>query len=168
MKITRSLVMDALLVIALLLTVPPGLYRFWVTGDPYLFTPQFWADLVARFHGPGKLRFIFQPVMAVLLGAGGGINDARAGLPPFLWTMVFRARDRRQAWHSALAATRDLVALAILLDLIAQALILHQVYPGASLIVGPILIAVPYCLARALANLFVRHRNQRHDFRAAA
>ena len=38
----------------------------------------------ARLHGPGRLRFIFQPTVAVVLGARDGVKDARSGNPPFL------------------------------------------------------------------------------------
>ena len=49
-----------------------------------------------------------------------------------------------------------LLAVAILLDIISQALIFHEVRPGAALVVGPILISVPYSLARELANRISR------------
>jgi hypothetical protein len=168
MKITRSFVWDALLVVALLLTAPPALYRLWQTGDVYLFTQQFWADLVARFSAAGRFRFVFQPVTAIILGISGGIRDAHLGLPPFLWSLLFRADQRRKAWGSALAATRDLIALAILLDLISQYLLFPAIHPGAALILGPILIAVPYALARALTNRLMPRSAHRDDHRAAA
>jgi len=40
----------------------------------------------------------------------------------------------------------------ILLDSVSQWLILGASYFGAALVVGPVLIAVPYAVARALAN----------------
>jgi hypothetical protein len=45
-----------------------------------------------------------------------------------------------------------LVAIAIILDLIAQAIILREVHPAAALLLGPVLIAVPYSIFRTLAN----------------
>jgi hypothetical protein len=47
---------------------------------------------------------------------------------------------------------RDLVAIGIILDAVAQFLIFRQIHPGAALRVGPVLIATPYALARALSN----------------
>lgn len=167
MKVTRSFVWDALLVLALVVTAPPALYRLWQTGDPYLFTQQFWVDLAARFHGAGRFRFLFQPATAIVLGIAGGVRDAKFGLPPFLWSLLFRADQRKTAWRSALAATRNLIALAILLDLISQYLLFPAIHPAAALILGPILIAVPYAVARALANrLTPRPKTREH--RAAA
>ena len=45
--------------------------------------------------------------------------------------------------------------MGILLDAVAQWLILGASYPGAALVVGPVLITIPYALARALANRIV-------------
>jgi hypothetical protein len=46
--------------------------------------------------------------------------------------------------------------MGILLDAVFQWVILGAVYPGAALLIGPVLIAGPYGLARALANRVTR------------
>ena len=46
--------------------------------------------------------------------------------------------------------------MGILLDSIFQWVILGQSYPGAALVVGPVLITTPYAIARALANRVAR------------
>ena len=51
-----------------------------------------------------------------------------------------------------------LIAMSILLDAKSQFLILHEVFPGPAVIVGPVLIALPYSLARAVTNRIVGHR----------
>ena len=56
----------------------------------------------------------------------------------------------------AFAQLSTLIAMAILLDCISQFLILRAVYPGAALVVGPVLIAIPYSLSRALSNRWMR------------
>jgi len=104
------------------------------------------------------LRFIVQPTVAILLGARSGIKDARDGHPPFLWALAFHGKRRLELLRSAVASIRDLVAVAILLDVISQALIFHEVRPGAALLVGPLLITLPYVLTRALSNRIVRGR----------
>jgi hypothetical protein len=50
------------------------------------------------------------------------------------------------------------IAMSILLDAISQFLILHEVFPGPAVIVGPVLIALPYSLARAMTNRIVGNR----------
>jgi len=130
------------------------------TGDPYLFTERFFQDILARLSGPGRFRFIVQPIVAMLLGVRSGIQDAQAGLPPFVWALVFHGAHRRQLLRSAFASIRSLAAVAILLDIISQFLIVHEVCPGAALLVGPVLITLPYVSVRALANRIAR-RNGR-------
>jgi hypothetical protein len=63
--------------------------------------------------------------------------------------------------RSALASVRDLVAVAILLDVAAQLLIFGMVHPGAALVLGPVLIALPYASSRALTNRLARWRSER-------
>lgn len=148
-------------VIAILLAVTPNaILRLIHTGDLYLFTDSFFQDIYARLSGPGRMRFIIQPTVAILLGMRSGTKDGSAGLPPFLWALVFHGQHRRELLRSTLTSIRNLVAIAILLDLISQFLIFHQVRPGAALIVGPVLIGVPYALSRALSNRFWTWRHQ--------
>jgi hypothetical protein len=88
----------------------------------------------------------------MLLGMRDGKRDARFGSPAFLWGLVFHSSARATLLREMFASIRNLVAVAILLDLVSQALIFHELRPGAALVVGPLLIGVPYCVARALSN----------------
>jgi len=159
-SISRSKILYAIVIAALLAAVPGAILRILQTGDPYLFTERFFRDIFARLSGPGKMRLVVQPTVAVILGVGSGMKDAQAGCPPFLWALAFHPTHRRELLRSALISIRDLAAIAILLDLISQFLIFHQVHPGAALLVGPVLISLPYVLARALTNRIVRKRSR--------
>jgi hypothetical protein len=112
--------------------------------------------MVARLSGPGRLRFILQPVMAILLGARDGVKDSRAGSAPFLWGLVFHGGRRAELLHSAFASVRNMLAIAILLEIVSQFLIFREIHPGAALVLGPVLIGGPYALTRALTNRFAR------------
>jgi hypothetical protein len=129
---------------------------------PYLFTSQFFNDILARLSGPGRLRFIIQPTVAIILGERSGMKDARAGLPPFLFALVFHKECRQELLRSTIASVRNLVAIAILLDIVSQYLIFEDIHVGAALVVGPVLVGVPYALSRALTNRISRRRGQRH------
>ena len=155
-SISRSKILYAIVIAALLAAVPGAILRILQTGDPYLLTEQFFRDIFARLSGPGKMRFVVQPTVAIILGVGSGMKDAHTGCPPFLWALAFHPTHRRELLRSALISIRDLAAIAILLDLISQFLIFHQVRPGAALLVGPVLISLPYVLARALTNRILR------------
>ncbi len=161
--ISLSRILTAVLVIVVLMSLPGAIWRVVHSGDLYLFTRQFFVDMLARLSGPGRLRFILQPAVAILLGVRHGLSDARAHRPPFLWTLAFRRSERGVVLREAVSAIRDVVVVAILLDLISQAIIFHLIRPGAALILGPVLIAVPYVVARAIANRIAqaRHREAR-------
>ena len=93
----RILLLISALTIAVLALSVPGALRFRSEyGGFYLFSTAFLEDLPKRLAGPGRLRFIFQPTMAILLGIS---------------------------------------------------------YPVPALMVGPVLITVPYALSRAVTRL---------------
>ena len=93
-SISRSSVLSAVVIAILLSALPGAIRRIIQTGNPYLFTHDFFADLLARLSGPGRMRFILQPTVAIVLGARDGVKDARAGLPPFIWALLFRRHGR--------------------------------------------------------------------------
>ena len=156
MKITRSTIITGLAVLILVAAIPSAIREALETGRIYLFSWDFLTDLPKRLTGAGRLRFILQPTVATILGIRGGRADARAGRPPYLYGLLFHAAHRREYLGTGLAAVRDLVAIGIILDAVAQLLIFRQIHPGAALVVGPVLIAMPYALARALSNRCAR------------
>ncbi len=158
---SRGWILSGIVVVLVIAVTPRAIVRIIETGNLYLLTNQFFQDILARLSGPGKLRFIIQPTVAIILGARDGAKDASASMPPFLWGLIFHRERRQELLHTTIASIRNLLAIAILLDLISQFLIFHQIRPGAALIVGPVLIAVPYALSRALANRAWRWKNQR-------
>ena len=149
----------AIIVAVLLLAALPNVIRqFLQTGHFYPFSPQFFHDVLSRLSGPGRLRFIFQPTVAILLGARDGVKDARAGAIPYLQALFSRGSDRLGLLRSARASTQNLVMIAILLDMISQYIIFREVRPGAALLVGPVLIAIPYSISRGISNRIARRR----------
>jgi hypothetical protein len=56
--------------------------------------------------------------------------------------------------RSGFETVANLMLMGILLDAVFQWVILGVSYPGAALVVGPVLIGGPYALARALSNRF--------------
>ena len=141
-----------LLVVVFVLTAPAALGRALERGELYLFTTLFCADIAPRLTGPGRLRFLLQPVVALLLGVRDGRVDLRAGREPYIWALVTGRGARRELLRSAFASISNVVLAAILCDAIAQWLLFRVVSPGAALVIGPVLICAPYALARALAN----------------
>jgi len=156
MRLTRSTIITGVAVLVLVAAIPSAIREALESGRIYLFSPEFLADIPARLTGPGRLRFILQPTVAIILGLRGGLADARAGRPPYLMGLLFHPLHRREYVRTGLSTVRDLVAFGIILDVVAQFLIFQQVHPGAALVVGPVLIATPYGLARGMANRVAR------------
>jgi hypothetical protein len=159
MKVTRSTISTILIALAVLILVaaiPSAVRDTLETGRVYLFSRQFFEELPQRLTGPGRLRFVLQPMVAILLGWRSGLSDARAGRPPYLFGLIMGGVNRNELLRSGLAAIRDLVAMGIVLDAVAQLLIYGQVHPGAALVIGPVLICIPYAVARALTNRVAR------------
>jgi hypothetical protein len=159
-SLSRSSILVALAVAILLAALPGAIATIVRTGSLYLLSRQFFEDMVARLSGAGRFRFILQPMVAIFIGMRDGIKDSRVGYPPFLLALVAHGDHRTHLLRSALTSVRDLVAIAIILDVISQFLIFEDVHPGAALILGLVLIAVPYSICRSLINRIVRKRNQ--------
>jgi hypothetical protein len=156
-----TLVLAVLTVLALALSVPGSLRDAWERGGFYLFSREFLEDLPRRLVGPGRFRFLLQPAIAIALGIAGGRSDARAGKPPYLLALLLGHEARGELVRSAYQSIAHVVLAGILVDSVCQWLILGASYPGAALLVGPVLIAFPYAVARALANRVTTARANR-------
>ena len=147
-----TLVLAILTVLALALSVPGSLRAAWERGGIYLLSREFLEDLPRRLTGPGRFRFLLQPAIAIALGIGAGRSDSRAGRPPYLLALLLGREARGELVRSAYESIAHLLLAGVLVDSVCQWLILGASYPGAALVVGPVLIAFPYAAARALAN----------------
>jgi hypothetical protein len=149
----RVTVILALVTLLVLIASAPGALRSaYDSGGFYVFSRALFEDIPKRLTGPGKFRFILQPLIAILLGIRSGLSDARAGRPPYLYGIFFHGHLRRELMVSGFETVVNVVLMGILMDSIFQWLILGASYPGAALLVGPVLILLPYATARALAN----------------
>jgi hypothetical protein len=164
MKLARSTFSTAVTVVAVLILVaaiPSALRDTIETGRVYLFSRQFLDELPQRLTGPGRLRFVLQPLVAIALGCRSGLADARAGRPAYLYGLLTGSgASRRELLRSGFSVVRNLIAVGIVLDAVAQLLIYGQVHPGAAVVVGPVLICIPYAVARALSNRFMQLRGR--------
>jgi hypothetical protein len=160
-RLTLALLGLTLLVLAI--SVPQSLRDALDRGQLYVFSREFLSDIPKRLVGPGRFRFLLQPLIATVLGSRAGRVDARTAQPPYLWGLLFEPGLRRELLRSGLQSVANLVLMGILLDSVFQWLILGASYPGAAIVVGPTLIATPYAIARALANrLSPRSSSRRH------
>jgi hypothetical protein len=147
-----TMVLACLTLLVLALSLPGALRDAFDRGGLYLFSRAFLEDVPKRLTGPGRFRFVLQPFVAILLGVRSGVADARGGRPPYLLALLTDRQRRRELAREGLATVANLLLMGILLDAIFQWVILGVSHPGAALVVGPVLIAGPYAVARALSN----------------
>lgn len=125
--------------------------------------PGFFESIARDLSGPGmfggkfQIRLILQPLLAMLLGVRFGIKDAKAGREPFFMSL---AHGKGQRGEIVGQAARDAVVplvVALLIDSILQYMINGRVRPFASVVVGGLLVFLPFLIVRALSNRVWRH-----------
>jgi hypothetical protein len=120
------------------------------------------ADLSGRgiFGGSFQIRLVLQPLLAVLLGLRFGIRDAKAGRPPIIKDI---ARSKGHRGSRFTEAARDAIVpllVAFIIDSILQQIINGRIRPLAAVIVGGLLVFLPFLITRALANRAWTHRHR--------
>ena len=107
-----------------------------------------WRDLFGRRGGPMTIRFLLQPMMAFIAALHDGIQDARTGRSPYLWTVLFNRTKRMGRLSEALVSTARLILIGIAVDAIYQLRVLGTFYPIEALVIALTLAFVPYLLLR--------------------
>jgi len=151
-----TIVLAGLTLLVFVLSVPSSMRDILDRGGFYIFSQEFLDDIPKRLTGPGRFRFVLQPLIAIVLGVLGGLADVRAGRPPYLYALILHRDQRRELVKSGFETVLNLLLMGILLDAIFQRVILGSSHPGAALVVGPVLVVTPYAVARALSNRLAR------------
>src|SRR4051794_17375714 len=94
---------------------------------------QFMPDLLGRLDGPGTLRLVLQPLVAILLGLRDGHADARAGRPPYLLTIFFHKGQRRATAKQGARSIAKPFVVALVVDAILSYITMRAIYPGQTL-----------------------------------
>ena len=113
---------------------------------------RLWENLGGRIGGPLSFRLLLQPAIATLLAIRAGLADAQAGKPPYLWTILTNADDRRDLLRHGWKSVAKVFVMALVIDVVYQLIVAHWVYPLESLIVAFVLACVPYLLVRGPVN----------------
>jgi hypothetical protein len=122
---------------------------------------RFAGNMVDRVSGPMKFRLLLQPTMAALLAIRSGLKDARAGKPPYFWTIATDPTARAELLKDGWKSVGKVFVLALALDVAYQIVELHFVYPGEAVIVALLLAIVPYLVLRGLVTRLMSRRDRR-------
>jgi hypothetical protein len=117
--------------------------------------------IIARIGGPMTLRFVFQPLVGLLLGARDGMMDAKAGESPFIFALIIDKENRKAKLASLFKSLSKNIIISIVLDMIAQYIIFNQVRVSGAIIIAVIILIVPYSVARAITNRIITKRKMR-------
>jgi hypothetical protein len=132
-----------------------------------LFPRSFGEGLEARLTGPGKGRFVLQPLVAIALGIRDGIADANQGKPPYFIRVLFEGEHKLSVLKASLRSIATPLTIGIVLDMILQWIIFQGVFLLPAVIAGAILVAVPYAIARGLSNRIALRWHERRSARGA-
>jgi hypothetical protein len=103
---------------------------------------------------PGGFRFIIQPLIAIVLGIRDGHQDAMAGRPPYVLD-ILKGKESRKVRLAELRRQIGIpFAVAVVLDSILQYLVMRAWFLQTAIVMGTLLIAIPYVVARGLSNRF--------------
>ena len=119
---------------------------------------RFWGDIANRVTGPMSFRLVLQPAVAVMLAVRAGLHDARAGRPPFGWTILADPVHRRDLLRSGWKDITKVFVMAVVIDVVYQLLVLRWIYPVEAALVAFLLACVPYLLIRGPVGRLMRWR----------
>ena len=123
---------------------------------------QFWPDLIDRLHGPFTFRLILQPLSAALIACRAGLRDARSGRPAYGWAILTNRADRRALLKEGWKELSRVFLIAVVVDLIYEQKVFHEIRLGQSLVVAAVLALLPYPFLRGLVNRIIRRWRQSH------
>jgi hypothetical protein len=112
--------------------------------------------LTARLHGPMSFRFFLQPLVAILFAVRDGMRDAREGRAPFLSGLVTDAGHRLERLSSGWKGIGKVFLVAVVLDVVFQCIVFHELRELGVLAAGVILAILPYLAFRGPVNRLLR------------
>jgi len=124
---------------------------------------RIWADLGGRVVGPFAFRLILQPLMATLFAVKAGVQDARNGRPPYLWTIVTDRDERRELLREGWKAVAYIFMIAAAIEMAYEVMVFGRLYPFEVLLVAFLLACVPYLVVRGLVTRVVALRRRVHS-----
>ena len=123
----------------------------FISMPPLDYFVHFWDRFIGRTGGPLAFRFLFQPLVAVIIAIRSGLRDYREGWPPYLlFPSFFDHSRRREMFRLLLQDVGKVFIVASILDIIYEAIAFRSIRPDHVLKTAFILAVIPYLLIRGL------------------
>jgi hypothetical protein len=116
---------------------------------------RIWMNLGGRVEGPFAFRLILQPLMATFFAVKAGLQDARNGRAPYLWTIATGRAERRALLREGWKAVAYIFMLASAIEVVYEVMVFGRLYPFEVLLVAFLLACVPYLVVRGLVTRVV-------------
>ncbi len=117
-----------------------------------MFTDGYFNHILEGLHGPGKFRFFVQPLIAIILGIRDGRLDAKSMRPPYFLSLLTASHHRESIAKDGFTSIMKPSLLAWVIDTLFQIFVLSSWNPFQAILVGFLLVALPYILTRGLTN----------------
>jgi hypothetical protein len=123
---------------------------------------SFAEGLARRLAGPANFRFILQPLIAAIAGIRDGVSDAKLGLRPYGFAVLFDSNSRGELLGAALKRTAIPLLVGVVIDMVVQWMLFQRVFFSAAILAGVLLVGLPYIVARGVTNriLHGRYKNR--------
>ena len=108
--------------------------------------------ITQRFSGPLHLRFVLQPLVAILIGLKDGRSDALAKTPPYFFSLFQGKTQRKESLKEGFISISKVLTIGVVLDIIAQVILFQYVRILGAILVGITIIGLPYSLSRGISN----------------
>jgi hypothetical protein len=125
-----------------------------------------YEHLVGRVGGPLNFRLLIMPLVVTFFAVRAAMRDARAGQPPFFWTLLLKPVERRQLVRSMLKDIGKIFIVAVVLDTIYQLTVLKAFYLGELLLVVMWSAILPYLVVRSAVSPLMRRIYRKHPMAA--
>jgi hypothetical protein len=102
---------------------------------------------------------ILQPLVAALIGFLDGCKDVATNKPPFLVYLISERGSLREKLRQGLQSIQKPLFMGVILGAIVKYSLFNSLRILGALIIGILLVALPYALSRGICNRIISGKN---------
>jgi hypothetical protein len=151
----NQILLARVVVVLIIAFLVAGAFTYGFSADV---RERFWHDLLERPEQLMRFRFVLQPIMAAIAALHDGIEDARLGRSPYIWTLLSSPSERAGRMAEGVISTARVLLLGLCMDTVYQLIVLKTFYPAEAVAVAITLGFIPYLLLRGPIHRIARWR----------